>query len=550
MRVATSTIFNLGVFNMNNRSVDLFKLQNQLSTGRSILTPSDDPVASARALDLTQATRLNGQYIDNVKYANDTLALTENNLQQTVETIQDIQQLAVQSGNPALTNSEKRIIEADIRGKYQSLLGLANTTDGNGMYLFSGFKGDTKPFNEKAFGDVSYDGDQGQRAVQISPSRQIPVSNSGADVFVKIRNGNGTFATSLGKPDLPRTINVGDSGPIQFSRDPAGGFVQSDYRVDWDAGTGNYTITRANGGGAVVFSHAALLAGANAFGMRIQAQGLPPGTATASISFDATLSNNRGTSVVSPGVVTDPVKWAAANSNNERYRVQFHSVVNPTDPTTNLTKYDIIDNDTASANYNRSLIDGYNYTTDVPAGGRTDTAGNPNSFPRTYTSGTDIVFGQQIGEVAALYPGWDFGGKLSVDGTPKDGDSFSLEPSKDHDLFSTIGDFSAALTGYANNEVSGAIFQNQLNTTLSNLDNALSRILSVQAGLGSRQKEGESVQNTNEDLNVQYKSTISKLTDLDYAQAISDFTQTQTYLDAARKSFSSVQNLSLFQYIS
>jgi len=136
-----------------------------------------------------------------------------------------------------------------------------------------------------------------------------------------------------------------------------------------------------------------------------------------------------------------------------------------------------------------------------------------------------------------------------VDGVPKDGDSFSLEASRDYDLFSTIGDFSAALERYEETNLGGATFQNKLNTTLSNLDNALTRILTIQAGIGSRQKEGESVQSTNEDLNVQYKTTISKLTDLDYAQAISDFTQTQTYLDAARKSFSSIQNLSLFQYI-
>ncbi|MDN3577498.1 flagellar hook-associated protein FlgL [Chitinimonas viridis] len=553
MRVATSSIYNLGVFNMNNRQVDLFKLQNQLSTGRKILTPSDDPVSSARSLDLTQATRQNEQYVTNVKYANDTMALTEANLQHAIGVIQDIQQLAVQSGATTLTNAEKRMVEADIRGKYQELLGLANTTDGNGLYLFAGFKGDTKPFNEQGYGNVRYDGDQGQRAVQVSPSRQIPVSDSGSDIFVKIKNGNGTFTTAQTQPELPRTVRVGDGGSIQFSRDPAGGFVASDYRVDWDSVSGNYTITRADGA-TTVASHAALVGGVSALGMVITAQGNQPTAVNGTATFDAKLQANGGTGVVSPGVVADPVKWANP-LNNQNYRVQFHSVPDPNNPAKMLTSYDIIDNDTASANYNTSLIDGWNYTTSTasaanPTATRTDSAGNPNSFPRKYTAGSDIIFSQQTGETGALYPGWDFGGKISVDGVPKDGDSFSLEASRDYDLFSTIGDFSAALERYEETNLGGATFQNKLNTTLSNLDNALTRILTIQAGIGSRQKEGESVQGTNEDLNVQYKTTISKLTDLDYAQAISDFTQTQTYLDAARKSFSSIQNLSLFQYIS
>lgn len=558
MRVATSTIYSQGVFNMNNRQSELTNLQNQLGTGRRILTPADDPVSSARSLDLSQSQSLNSQYITNVKYANDNMNLTESNLQHAVEVIQSIQQLAVQSGSPALTSKEKKLIDADIQGKYQELLALANTTDGNGLYLFSGFKGDTKPFNEQSFGDVRYDGDQGQRSVQISPSRQIPVSDSGSNIFVGIKNGNGKFATTQGQPELPRTVKVGDGGAIQFSRDPlaaatpGGGYVSSNYRVDWDATSGNYTITRSSDGATSIQTPAALQAagGVSALGMTISLAGSQPTNATASATFDGTLTANGGTGVVAPGTVTDPIKWASAN-NNERFRVQFHVVPDPTQPDKTLTSYDIIDNDISSANYNTSLIDGWNYATATgPAGtSRTDSATTPNAFPRVYKPGSDITFAQQTGEGTPLYAGWDFGAKTSVDGVPKDGDTFTLEASKEVDLFSTIGDFSKALNAYSDSNISVATFQGQLNTALANLDNSLNRVLAVQGGVGSRQKEGESVQSTNEDLNVQYSATISKLTDIDYTKTISDFSLTQTFLEAARKSFSSVQSLSLFQYI-
>lgn len=550
MRVATHTIYDLGVFNMNSRQSDLFKLQNQLSTGRKVLTPSDDPVASARSLDLTQATSLNSQYITNIQSANGTLSLSESNLQQIVQSVQDIQSLAVQSGDAALSSTEKKMIATNIQAKYQELIGLANTTDGNGQYLYSGYQGTTKPFNELSYGNVRYDGDQGQRNVQVAPSREIPISDSGADIFVKIKNGNGTFATTMGTPDLPRTVKVGDGANIEFARDPAGGYQPSNYHVDWDSTSGNYTITRVSDGATSVQSLAALQTGVNALGMVITAQGNAPTQATATASFDGTMAANQGTGVVGTGVVTDPLKWSNAN-NDGTYRVLFHSVPDPTNPTKSLASYDIIDNDTTSPNYNKSMIDGWDYTTGTGPTGttRTDSATTPNAFPRTYSPGGDIMLSAQSGESNALYPGWDFGAKVSVSGTPGDGDSFEINPSRDNDLFSTIGDFTSALNSYSDNSTSAAAFQNQLNTALANLNNSLTNIVTVQADVGSRLKEAQSTQSTNTDLNLQLTQTISGLTDLDYSKAISDFTQTQTYLDAARKSFASIQNLSLFQYI-
>ncbi|MBV8656693.1 MAG: flagellar hook-associated protein FlgL [Burkholderiales bacterium] len=550
MRIASSTIFNVGVFNMDNRQSDLYKLQNQLSTGRKVLTPSDDPVAAARSLDLQQAQSQNTQYGTNIDSATSTLNLSESSLSQVISTIQDIQTLGVQSGNPGLSAQEKGIIATSINSKYQQLMSLANATDGNGQYLFAGYQGNTKPFNELSFGNVQYNGDQGQRLVQISASRQVAISDSGSNIFENIKDGNGTYTTSTTNPDLPRTINVGNSGPIEFNRAAAGGYVKSNYTVAWNSGTGQYTVTRVSDGATANFTQAAILApgGVTALGMTITAQGAAPTTATATGNFDGTLTANGGTGIISPGTVIDPVKWASAN-NSGQYRVAFHSVPDPKNPTAMLTSYDIIDNNPASANYDRSLIDGYNYKTGLPANGRTDSAANPNSYPRTYTPGADIVMGQQPGEATPLYPGWDFGARFQVQGVPADGDNFSIQPSKAEDLFTTVGNLTNALNAYQNNSTSASQFQNQLNTALSNLNNALTNVVTVQSAVGTRLKETSSTQSTEQSINITYQQTISGLTDLDYTKAISDFTQTQTYLDAARKSFASIQNQSLFQYI-
>lgn len=553
MRIATSSIYNMAVFHLQNRESDLYKLQNQLSTGRKLLSPSDDPVASARSLDLSQSLQLNDQYIENGQYADGTLSLAEGNLQHSIEVIQSIQQLAVQSGNPALTRAEKKMIDADIRSKYQELLAVANSTDGNGQYLFSGYKGSTKPFNELDYGNVTYDGDQGQRLVQISTGRQIPISDSGADIFLKVKNGNGTFTTSITQPAFPRSVSFEGGSTVQVTRQIGQQFAPSEFRLDYDGA--NYTLTRLTDGATETFDHATLTAGYNStgFGITLQSQTGAP-AALAVQKFDLTLETNKGTGVVSPGTVTDPLRWGDPK-NLQDYKVQFHVTNDPNDPSgnTKITRYDIIDSRnylgdgvTVNPNFNRSMIDGFDYN----AGDRVDTLpATPNAFPREYKAGGDIEFRQLPGE-SGLIPAWDFGAKISVDGKPSDGDTFKLEASRNVDLFTTLGDFAKALTSYTEDDMGRAEFQNHLNTALQQFNNSLGNILTTQANIGGRLKEMESVGGTNGDLNLQYKRTISGLTDVDYASAISDFSMTQTYLDAARKSFSSVQGLSLFQYIS
>ena len=121
-----------------------------------------------------------------------------NMLAQIVDAIQNIQTLAVNAGNATQTAEEKKMLNTELQGRYQELLGLANSTDGNGVYLFSGFQGGIKPFTESAYGQVSYNGDEGVRKIQISSGRQIPISENGNEVFRNIKNGNGTFVTAAG----------------------------------------------------------------------------------------------------------------------------------------------------------------------------------------------------------------------------------------------------------------------------------------------------------------------------------------------------------------
>jgi flagellar hook-associated protein 3 FlgL len=198
IRFSSNTLFEQGVLNLQRSQAELFRTQDQIATGRRVRTPADDPVVAARALEVEQSEAINQQYLRNGDGAQTALGLAENALIGVTRVLQDARVVAVNAGNAALSERELDSLGQQLRALYQELLGLANSTDGNGQYLFSGFRSNVQPFVESAPGSVQYQGDQGQRLVQISASRQVPVSDAGSDIFQMIRNGNGSFVVGAG----------------------------------------------------------------------------------------------------------------------------------------------------------------------------------------------------------------------------------------------------------------------------------------------------------------------------------------------------------------
>ncbi len=198
MRISTSMMYGLGTAGMQQTQQDLLRLQQQISSGRRVLTPSDDPVAATHALDLKQSQALNNQYYKNGDSAKSQLGLEEVALAHATTLLQDVKTLAVYAGNAALTQADRVTLAVELQGRYDELLAIANRDNGNGQYLFSGYQGATQPFAQTSPGSVAYTGDEGQRLLQIGPSRTVPISDSGAAVFRAIRNGNGVFAAAPG----------------------------------------------------------------------------------------------------------------------------------------------------------------------------------------------------------------------------------------------------------------------------------------------------------------------------------------------------------------
>ncbi len=191
MRLSTSQIHQQAVTSMLNKQAELAKTQLQLSTGQNILTPSDDPGAATRILNLNQVIETTNQYQRNADFAETRLSIEEAVLTGVGDILQRVRELAVQASNATNSAEDLKTIAVEVRGNLDSLIQLSNSVDANGEYLFSGFKTDTEPFSHDGLGNFNYAGDQGQRDLQIGPKRQVAGSDPGSEVFLKVDDGAG-----------------------------------------------------------------------------------------------------------------------------------------------------------------------------------------------------------------------------------------------------------------------------------------------------------------------------------------------------------------------
>jgi flagellar hook-associated protein 3 FlgL len=183
MRISTQTLFESGAAQLGELQSGLVKTNQQIASGRRILTPSDDPVAAARALEVSQSQSLNTQYGVNRQHAKSSLSAVEGTLSSVTTLLQDVKTTVVAAGNGTLSDIERGFMATELRGRFEELLGLANSRDAMGNYMFSGFQTATPAFSESAPGVVQYDGDQGQRLMQVDSTRQMAASSPGQTVF-------------------------------------------------------------------------------------------------------------------------------------------------------------------------------------------------------------------------------------------------------------------------------------------------------------------------------------------------------------------------------
>jgi flagellar hook-associated protein 3 FlgL len=232
MRISTAQMYQSSATTIISKQAELARIQNQLSTGKRSASLADDPAAAAGAAVLRSDLAANGQFEQNRQIAQQRLSFAENTLGTVGDNLQSARELLVSAGNGTFSDADRKTIADQLRDGLVSLVGFANSSDGQGGYLFGGYREDAPPFVDTAAA-VSYVGDDGARVINVSRTRSIVTAFNGADVFMRIPTGNGVFATSAaatnagtGTIDGGRVTNpaalTGNSYEIRFQAGPGG----------------------------------------------------------------------------------------------------------------------------------------------------------------------------------------------------------------------------------------------------------------------------------------------------------------------------------------
>lgn len=273
IRISTSSLYANNTAQMNTLQSQLARSQMQLSSNKRILSPSDDPVASARVLEVTQSKAMNTQFASNRTSANNSLAQEDTALTGVTDSIRAVQSLVARAGDGSLSQADRESLATELDGHIADLVGLANTTDGAGGYLFSGYKLGTQPFTQTPAG-ATYNGDQGTRELQIGASRSIPISDTGSSVFENNVAASGSYVASNG---FTNTGNGAVSTPMIMDRTKITGH---DYAINFTVGAGGTTYDVVDKGQSpaltVVSAQQYTPGGAISFdGMQLSVSGTP-----------------------------------------------------------------------------------------------------------------------------------------------------------------------------------------------------------------------------------------------------------------------------------
>lgn len=184
MRLSTGMIYDQQMRGIQTSQASWLKVGQQLATGNRVNSPSDDPVAAAQAVVVSQSQAATEQYKTARVFATQNQSTEETTLKQAVDVIISAKTTVVAASNGTLSDDDRTSYATQLEGIRAQLLNLANSTDGNGRYLFAGYESDTAPFTTDATtGDTTYNGGSSPITQKVDASRTLTVNHTGKQVF-------------------------------------------------------------------------------------------------------------------------------------------------------------------------------------------------------------------------------------------------------------------------------------------------------------------------------------------------------------------------------
>ncbi|WP_337880651.1 flagellar hook-associated protein FlgL [Rheinheimera sp.] len=209
MRITFNMQYNQGINSITSTQERLLKASAQLEKQTRILTPSDDPSGSARAISLEQNIQQTTQFQVNNQAVKNSLTLQETVLSNIKSAVQQARTLTLSLGNGSFDPDDREAVSSQLTAIRDQIFDLMNSRDELGGYLFSGYKDQTQPYEyNSATGKYEFRGDEGVKELQVGLSVTIPSNASGKEVFDGVDKRFTTTTPAVTAPVTAAQVDV------------------------------------------------------------------------------------------------------------------------------------------------------------------------------------------------------------------------------------------------------------------------------------------------------------------------------------------------------
>lgn len=189
MRISTNQIYTQNLRSISANQSALSETQDQLSTGKKLTKPSDDPVGAAKLIRITEELDKITQYNRNTNLLKSSLEQQETVLSSIKDSANRARVLSVQAGNGIMTQDDKNAIASEMKQIRNEIFDLMNSQNSGGEYIFAGYQSQTQAFSynyANPGNKFSFNGDTGTNIIRVSDSVTLKTSSSGQDIFQNV----------------------------------------------------------------------------------------------------------------------------------------------------------------------------------------------------------------------------------------------------------------------------------------------------------------------------------------------------------------------------
>ncbi|MFD2168126.1 flagellar hook-associated protein FlgL [Thalassotalea euphylliae] len=287
MRVSTAQFYFQNSLQLSNKQTDVNDQIEYIASGKRVLTAKDDAVAFGTLVGYKDELAAIEKYQRNITQAENRNSLVDTSFANAERLLQDIKQKFIQANNGTLSDADLESLGALIQDGQEQLLDIANIKDETGGYIFAGFAIDVQPFSLQPDNTVNYNGDSGERELQIAKNILVGTNIPGDKAFEDVPNVIGDFSPVYNTNNSGISVTsakITSPGLYDDSVGPPPAY-QPDFQFNFGPTAQDLNVTDADGD--VLYTTAAYVPGQIvplANGVEVQISGNPlPGD-----SFDIT----------------------------------------------------------------------------------------------------------------------------------------------------------------------------------------------------------------------------------------------------------------------